>query len=265
MPWATLLKIAVEVVVLAALVYAFLRFLQDTRGSGVMRGFVFALIILGAVFLVAVEMLGLEHLAYIADQGLPLLLITLVVVFQPEIRQALVRLGESRLLRRGSRRRSQRSGVAVEVSQAAERLARRGLGGLILIEREEGIAGFAEGATAIDAQVSAALLVSIFFKDAPLHDGAVIVRAGRIAAAGCLLPLSENPNLPRALGTRHRAAVGATEETDAVAVVVSEETQRIAIVMRGRIEEDVTPERLRALLETDEVAAAPSAAGAEHA
>ncbi|MSR74305.1 MAG: TIGR00159 family protein [Planctomycetes bacterium] len=246
-----LLKLALEVVVVAALVYAFIRFLQDTRGSGVMRGFVLALLIMGALFLTVVKLLGLEHLAYIADQGLPLLLITLVVVFQPEIRQALVRLGESRLLRRSSSQRRDRVGVAAEVSQAAERLARRGLGGLILIERSTGIAGFAEGATRLDALVSAALLVSIFSKDAPLHDGAVIVRGERIVAAGCLLPLSENPNLPRALGTRHRAAVGATEETDAIAVVISEETQRIALVLRGRIEEDVTPERLRKVLETE--------------
>lgn len=252
MNWALILKLALEVAVMAALVYAFIRFLQETRGSGVMRGFVLALLILGVLFLTIVELLGLEHLAYIADQGLPLLLITLVVVFQPEIRQALVRLGESRLWWRGAAQAAQRERMPAEIAQAAERLARRGLGGLILIERGEGIAGFAEGGTNLDAEVSAALLVTLFFKDTPLHDGAVLIRSGRVAAAGCLLPLSENPNLPRSFGTRHRAAVGATEETDAVAVVISEETHRIAIVRRGRVEQNVTPERLREVLEEKE-------------
>jgi diadenylate cyclase len=140
-----------------------------------------------------------------------------------------------------------------------ERLSRRGFGGLIVVERNIGIGGFTEGATLVDAQLSAALLVTLFFKDAPLHDGAVLVRGSRIVAAGALLPLSENPNLPPRLGTRHRAAVGATEENDAIAIVVSEETRRITVVRRGRIEEGVSAERLLAVLRGDESTESESA------
>ncbi len=252
MNFAAWLKLALEVLVAAALIHTFIRFLRDTRGSGVMRGFMLAVLLLGTLFFVVVDLLGLEHLAWVADQGLPLLLITLVVVFQPEIRQVLVRLGENKLLRRFTGGASASRAAATEIVQAAERLARRGFGGLILVERHTGIGGFTEGATLVDAELSAALLVTLFFKDAPLHDGAVLVRGERIVAAGALLPLSENPHLPPGLGTRHRAAVGATEENDAIAVVVSEETHRIALVRRGRIEEGVSPERLLAVLAGDD-------------
>jgi diadenylate cyclase len=253
------LKLVLEVLLAAALIHTFIRFLRDTRGSGVMRGFMLAVLLLGTLFFVVVDLLGLEHLAWVADQGLPLLLITLVVVFQPEIRQVLVRLGENRLLRRVGGTAASDTAAATEIVQAVERLSRRGFGGLIVVERNIGIGGFTEGATLVDAQLSAALLVTLFFKDAPLHDGAVLVRGSRIVAAGALLPLSENPNLPPRLGTRHRAAVGATEENDAIAIVVSEETRRITVVRRGRIEEGVSAERLLAVLRGDEATEGESA------
>ncbi|HMS16447.1 MAG TPA: diadenylate cyclase, partial [Planctomycetota bacterium] len=180
------------------------------------------------------------------DQGLPLILIGLVVLFQPELRQVLVKVGDARLIA-GSRGQSLtgRERIASEIVQAAERLSRRGLGAIIVLEREIGIASFTDGAVAMDSIVSAPLLVSIFFKDTPLHDGAVIIRGKRIAAAGAVLPLSDNLSLPVGLGTRHRAAVGATEENDALAVIVSEETQRISIAERGQVTLGVTGEQLR--------------------
>lgn len=241
-------KWAVEVLVFALAIYAFIRFLQETQGSAVLKGFVvFAVVLLVGLFVMA-RFLGLDHLSFVADQGLPILLIGLVVIFQPELRQAFVRLGDTRLLQVLQRQTGGRRDVAQEIVQACQRCAHRGLGALIVVERRIGIASFTEGGVQMEALLSAPLLVSLFFKDTPLHDGAVIVRGRRVVAAGCVLPLSENPNLSKALGTRHRAAVGATEENDAIAIVVSEETQKISAAIRGELERGVSADRLYEIL-----------------
>ena len=245
-------KWAFEVVVFALVTYAFIRFLQETQGSAVLKGFVvFAVVLLVGLFVMA-RFLGLDHLSFVAEKGLSILLIGLVVIFQPELRQAFVKLGDTRLLQVLQRQTGGRRDVAQEIVQACQRCARRGYGTLIVVERRIGIAGFTEGGVEMEALLSAPLLVSLFFKDTPLHDGAVIVRGRRIVAAGCVLPLSENPGLPKALGTRHRAAVGATEENDAIAVVVSEETQRISVAIRGELEHDISAERLHQILLSDD-------------
>jgi len=164
---------------------------------------------------------------------------------------------------RGLTRRARQTDAEALV-EASFSLSLRGLGALILVERGDGLGAFAEGAVRVDAALTAPLLVTVFHKDTPLHDGAVLVRGDRIAAAGCLLPLSENPNLAQTLGTRHRAALGATEESDALAIVVSEETRRVSVARRGALELGVTPARLRELLSSgaagpdDAPAAAPA-------
>ena len=204
------LKWGVEILVFAIGIYAFIRFAQNTQGSAVLKGFVvLAFLLIVGLFTMA-RFFGLDHLSFVADQGLSILLIGLVVVFQPELRQAFVRLGDARLLQMLERQNKGPGEVAADIVQACERCARRGLGVLIVVERRIGIAGFTEGGVHIDGLLSAPLLVSLFFKDTPLHDGAVVVRGRRVIAAGCVLPLSENPNLSKALGTRHRAAIGAT-------------------------------------------------------
>jgi diadenylate cyclase len=262
MDTGTILTWTIEVLVFAVVIYAFVRFLQETRGSAVLKGFIFLFLLLGVGFVAIVRQFGLAHLEYIADQGLFIILIGLVVVFQPELRQVLVKLGEAKLFHRLTAESRVVRSVTDEIVQAAERLSRRGLGAIILVERSVGIGGFTEGGVILDAHVSAPLLVTIFFKDTPLHDGAVIIRRNRVVAAGCLLPLSQNPNLPERLGTRHRAAVGSTEENDAIAIVVSEETQRISAAVRGRMEEGVTPDRLHEILAHGAEEVRPSAARA---
>lgn len=242
------LILAAEALVIAVAIYAFIRFLQETRGSAVMKGFIFMILLMAVGFITVVSYLGMIHLGFIARNSLTVVLMGLVVIFQPELRQALVHLGESRFLQRLSRTAGPRRTVIDEVVQAAQRLARRGRGAIILLERDVGIAGFTEGGVPLDAVVSNPLLVTIFFKDTPLHDGAVIIRGRRIVAAGCVLPLSENPTISKTYGTRHRAAIGATEENDAIAVVVSEETQRIAVAHRGALFPDVDERRLKDLL-----------------
>lgn len=249
-----------EIIVFALVIYAFIRFLQETQGSAVLKGFVvFAVVLLVGLFVMS-RFLGLDHLYFVAEQGLSIVLIGLVVIFQPELRQAFVKLGDTRLLQVLQRQTGGRRDVDKEIVQACQRCARRGLGTLIVVERRIGIAAFTEGGVQMEAILSAPLLVSLFFKDTPLHDGAVIVRGRRVVAAGCVLPLSENPGLPKSLGTRHRAAVGATEENDAIAVVVSEETKKISVAIRGELERDITTERLYQVLASDDQAAEEPAA-----
>jgi diadenylate cyclase len=163
--------------------------------------------------------------------------VVVVVLFQPELRRALERLGRGRLLQAlvgGGR--AVRAHVVDEVVAAVEALAARRIGALIVVERSTGLGQYADLGVRLDAWVSADLLVSIFVPASPLHDGAVLVSADRVTAAGCFLPLSRSLHVGRALGTRHRAALGATEETDAVAVVVSEETASISLAVEGQIE-----------------------------
>jgi diadenylate cyclase len=138
--------------------------------------------------------------------------------------------------------------VISEVVRAAVELSKRRVGALVAIQREVGLGVYIEHGVRLDAEISAETLWTIFTSTGPLHDGAVILRQGRIAAAGCLFPLTENPDLSRTLGTRHRAAIGVTEDSDAVAVVVSEETGRISLGLEGELREGLTPEELRAQL-----------------
>lgn len=242
-----LLKTAIEVSILSVVIYAFIRFLQETRGSGVLKGFIFAVVVFLVGGLSLAKALDLGRIQWIADRGMTFVVIGLLIVFQPELRQALVSLGDSGFW--GSLSRGPKESTE-ELVGAVGRLSEKGLGAIIVVEGGDGLAGLMEGPAAVrlDAAVSAALLVSLFAKDSPLHDGAVLLRDGRLAAAGCVLPLSENAKVARSLGTRHRAALGVTEDSDALAIVVSEETRRVSVARRGRLETDVSVERLRALL-----------------
>ncbi len=251
--WAEISRTAAETFVVALVIYAFIRFLQETRGSAVLKGLVLVVVAVFLVFVGLVQTLELERLRWIAERGFGGLVFALIVVFQPEIRQALVTLGESSLVRGFARARRQTR--SEEIVEAAFALSERGFGALMLIEREDGLGGFAESGVRLDAALTAPLLASLFFKDAPLHDGAVLIRGDRVVAAGCLLPLSEKPNLELSLGTRHRAALGATEESDALAVVVSEETRRVSVARRGALELGVSRARLRRLLDGGSVEA----------
>src|SRR5690606_28893899 len=173
--------------------------------------------------------------------------IAALVVFQPELRSALAHLGQNQLWRRFFSRLEE-SEVAEEIAQAAEELARAKVGAIIAIEREMGLGEYVESGTPLQARVSAALLNTIFTPYSPLHDRAVIIRGDMIVAAGAILPLTQFPVSDKSMGTRHRAALGLSEETDAVVVVVSEETSTISLATRGRIERDLDGPRLIAAL-----------------
>ncbi len=192
----------------------------------------------------------LRSLSFLLDNFWAFWVLALIVLFQPELRRALAQAGRSRLLQRLFGEASEaRHQVVEEVARAAESLAAKRIGALVVLERTSGLQHYADLGVPIDAQLSAELLGSLFLPASPLHDGAVFVRDGRISVAGCFLPLSRNLQVSRTLGTRHRAALGLSEETDAVVVVVSEETGMISLAVEGRIESGIEPAELRRRLE----------------
>jgi diadenylate cyclase len=244
--WRDLLEIAV----VAAVIYRILKVLAGTRAIQMLLG----LFLLVGVYALS-RVLGLTLLTYLLERFFQYGLIAALVVFQPELRSALAHLGQNRLLRVFSR--LQETQVAEEIAQAAEELSRDRVGAIIAIEREVGLGEYEETGTPLQARVSSALLQNIFTPYSLLHDGAVIVRGDEIVAAGAILPLTQFPVSDRTLGTRHRAALGLSEETDAWVVVVSEETGRISLAHRGQLRRDVEPERLANVLSGREQTPAP--------
>ncbi len=222
-----------DILLVAFLIYQFMQIVRGRRAAHILTG----LWILGIVYLLAVWA-RLELLRSVLTAIAPYTAFALIVMFQSEIRRLLARLGRSRLLGLGGQ--IQRREVADDILLALQQLASRKTGALIVVERDIGLRTFIESGVQLDAQISRDLLCSIFERGGALHDGAAIVQGDRISAAACFLPLTMNPQLSRALGTRHRAAIGITEETDCLALVVSEETGRISIASFGEIEMDVT-------------------------
>jgi len=242
-----------EILIVAWLVYRILLMYTGTRAFQVLLGFVF----LVSVYVLA-QAAGLRLIPYILSQVFTYGAFALIVIFQQEIRAALARLGRSRLFQLFARREQQE--VVEEIVRAADRLAKAKIGGIIAIERQVDLANHVDHGTPINAQVTAELLSTIFTPYSPLHDGAVIVRRDQIAYAGSvILRLSESPSIDRTLGTRHRAALGLSEETDALVVVISEETGQISLAHRGLLHRGLRPdeleERLAAGGEEDALAA----------
>jgi diadenylate cyclase len=200
----------------------------------------------------------MELLRTILEIVAPYSAFALIVMFQSEIRRALARVGERRWLAFGSRLEGRE--VADEILLAAAHLAQHSIGALIVLEREVGLRTFIESGVPVDARVTRDLLLAIFQPGGALHDGAVIVQGGRLAAAACFLPLTMNPELSRKLGTRHRAAIGVTEETDALAIVVSEERGSISVAQMGELDMDIPIERLGQRLGLGVARRAPQAA-----
>ncbi len=227
----------IDILLVAFLIYQFLMLVRGTRAAPMLIG----VATMGLVFYFA-HVEGLRALNWLLSTMLPYVVFVLIVVFQTEIRRALANLGSRISMMRSS---SSAADVYDDIVLAANLFSQNGTGALIVIEREIGLRTYIESGVALDARLSYDLLATVFRPSAPLHDGAVIVQRDRIAAAACFLPLSMNPVLSTQLGTRHRAGIGITEETDAVAVIVSEETGAISLAVAGSIERDLTVERLR--------------------
>ena len=245
-------EIGLELVLIWIVVFALVRFIQGTRAAGVLKGLLFVLVIGTLVVRLMSAGDSFQRLAFLFDRLAALFAIVMVVVFAPELRRAFSRLGEAQLM--GSADTASLGGVVGDIAAAAVYLGRQRFGALIVLERRVGLRGLIQGGTTLDAQVSTGLLQTIFFPGSALHDLAVIVRGDRVVAAGVQLPLADPAEMPDPmLGSRHRAAVGLSKETDALVVIVSEETGMLRISERGRLsrayEEDELAGELRRRLQ----------------
>jgi diadenylate cyclase len=238
-------RVIVELLLIGLVVFWVIQFLQGTRGARMLNGIAVVLIGLYLLVTLAGKYFALDRLVFLYEKFLLFASFALAVVFQPELRRGLMRLGETRLFRGFS------DEITEDIEQLVESatfLSRRKIGGLIAIERQVGLGGIAELGTRINADLSADLLDTIFWPNSPLHDLGVVVSQGRVAFAGVQFPLAESGELERELGSRHRAAVGMSQESDAVVIVVSEETGDISIAESGKLFRKLTPEGLRGLL-----------------
>ena len=240
----------IEVTIITYLFYRLLLLLRRTQAMRMVWG----LVVLG-LFGMFANLVGFQTLDWLLSNVYAYIVIAIIVLFQNEIRRLLTQLGRTAYFR--SMRRGAIDPID-EIVTAAVGMGANHHGAIIVFEREMSLSQYAEGGIALDATASYDLCVSIFNPGAPLHDGAVIMRQGRVAAAACFLPLTRNPQLSRELGSRHRAAIGISEETDCVALVVSEETGKISIVFDGELSRGLDPvalaERLRELLSLDDLA-----------
>jgi len=229
-----------EIVVLACMFYYVILFFRGTRGAQVLSGFVLTLIVL----MLLTQLFHLEALNWLLKRFSVYLALSFVIIFQPEIRRALAELGKQRVF---AGARAERS-LIEKIVRAVNILSERKIGALIAIERDIGTRAIQETGVPVDSVVTPELLAGIFFPHAPLHDGGVIIRGDRIVAAACLFPLSQREELSKSLGTRHRAAIGLTEETDAVVIVVSEETGTVSIAYHGRLSRGLDDDHLQRIL-----------------
>lgn len=231
----------IEILIVAFLLYRILVVIQRTRGIQIVLGVVLLTFTYGVS-----RLLDLILIRTLLEAVFQYGAIAVLVVFQPELRAALARLGQSRMMRAFQHLEGSR--VAEEIVEATERLARARHGAIIAIEQKVGLGEYAETGSSVEAPVSAEMLVTIFTPYSPLHDGAVLIAGDRIRSAGAILPLTQFPVKDRSLGTRHRAALGLSEETDAIVIVVSEETAQVAVAIGGTLERGVNSERLRAIV-----------------
>jgi diadenylate cyclase len=223
---------AVDILLVAVLIYQTLMIIRGRRAAHIMLG----LAVVGGLYLVSVQA-GLVVMRTLLETLVPYSAFALIVMFQSEIRRMLARIGERPWINFGSRFENRE--VADEILLAIDQLMQHRTGALIVVERDIGLRTFIESGVPVEARVTRDLLLSIFQPGAALHDGAVIVQGGRVAAAACFLPLTMNPELSRKLGTRHRAGIGVTEESDCLAIIVSEERGTVSLASHGELEMDV--------------------------
>lgn len=236
---------AFEILLLTAAIYGILRFIRSTRGVGVLRGlFTFTIVmVLALALLDRFAPGGVDVIKFILEKVTPYFALIVVILFQEELRHGIGRFGQSGLLRFGGNTAETPNELA-KVATSAKRLATLRTGALIAFERSVSLKPFSDGAVSLDLPISSVMLETIFFEGGPLHDGGVIVKGKRITAASAVFPLSNNPGIARRLGTRHRAAIGLSERTDAVVLVVSEESGEIGLAADGTLHKPVPQDQL---------------------
>jgi diadenylate cyclase len=228
-----------DILIVSILIYEFLKLIRGTRAVQMAVG---SLLVIGLFY--SSQLFPLQTLNWLIRNALVYVAFAAIVIFQSDIRRALAHFGQAPFFRYFNRQQAADETIE-EVVVAATMLAQQKVGAIVAIEREIGLRNYIESGIPLDATLTYDLLVTIFRPGSPLHDGAVILQEGRVAAAACFLPLTVNPRLSRELGTRHRAAIGLTEESDAAAVVISEETGLISIALNGAVERGLTPDSLR--------------------
>ncbi len=240
-PW-DIIRTLIDIAIVAYVFYRILRLISGTRAEQLLKGLV---LLLG--FSVIISYLNLTMVKWLMEKLWIIFAITLPIVFQPELRRLLEQIGRGSFFstRKMSASLNNSESMIRSISDAAAVLSRNHVGALIIITRETGIGEYMESGTDLDALVSAALLINIFVPNSPLHDGAVVISNLRIEKAACFLPLSDNPYLDSELGTRHRAGIGITEVSDAIAVIVSEETGAISIAKEGKLQRHLDDRSLR--------------------
>lgn len=246
----SLLQKVVDILLVTYVIYKLIMIIRGTRAVQLLKGIT---VILAVWFLSSY--LGLDTLRYIMSQAVTYGLLAIIIIFQPELRRALEQLGRGKFLSRSSTLDDEEINKTIgEIVKAAQYMGKRRIGALISIERETGMSDYIETGIAVNGKLTSELLINIFIPNTPLHDGSVIVKNHQIMAAGCYLPLSENPFISKELGTRHRAALGVSEVTDSITLVVSEETGGISITKNGDLHRNLDEESLKQLLTKELVA-----------
>ncbi|MDO4746116.1 MAG: diadenylate cyclase CdaA [Bacillota bacterium] len=223
---------AIDILIVAFVIYQLLKFLRKTRAEQLLKG---------VIFLVAATavtgLLNLHTINWILKGAVSLGAIAIIVVFQPELRRALEYLGRSKIVKAplGQLDKEKGKKIVAHIVKAIEIFSRDRVGALIVFERETNLTDIMESGTIVDAEISEQILGNIFYEGAPLHDGAVVIRDGRVCAAGCVLPLTHNNTISKELGTRHRAGIGITEHSDSLVLIVSEETGIISMASEGQL------------------------------
>ncbi|MFD2114520.1 diadenylate cyclase CdaA [Paenibacillus yanchengensis] len=239
--WQDWIKDAIDIAIVTFIIYKILVLVKGTRAVQLLRG----IIVLVATWAISMWF-NLYTLKWLMNQMFTLGILAIIIIFQPELRRVLEQLGRGNIFSRSSLsiERQDLNYQIDELIKAIQFMSSRKIGALIVFERQTGISEMIESGVRMESKISAELLMNIFTPNSPLHDGAVIIRGNQIMAAGCYLPLSENPFISKELGTRHRAAIGVTEVSDALAVIVSEETGQLSLTMNGMIVRDINKESL---------------------
>ncbi len=235
----------IDILIVAIIIYELLLLTRHTRGSAVLKG-LFLLLVIALLS----NLLGLVSVNWLLTAVLQNGAVVLVILFQPELRKALERMGRSKVINKGKKREIDEDQALIisEITQTINDLSRRRVGALIVFEQKTGLQDIIETGTRLDADISAPLLENIFEPNTPLHDGAVVIRDNQIMAAACILPLAEASGVSRELGTRHRAGVGISENTDAIVLIVSEETGIVSMARDGQLTRPLTGEMLQDIL-----------------
>lgn len=244
--WKYLASI-VDILLVSWVIYKLLNLIKGTKAVQLLKGIVVILLIR-----VVSEFFGLNTLSWLTQQAIDWGFLAIIIIFQPELRRALEQLGRGRFFSRSNSPDDEDQEKMVDaIVKATDYMAKRRIGALISIERETGMSDYIETGIPLDAKISSELLINIFIPNTPLHDGAVIIQKNNVAAAACYLPLSESPFISKELGTRHRAALGISEVTDSITVVVSEETGNISLTKNGELHRNLTLDGFKELISHD--------------